>query len=208
MTQDAFVEHIKSFTSRGVIVQREESYQVSPIPLAVVLATNRLTLIKDKIPPFFLGAPQRLKASLLRRWRWLDTSQEAKAFARTLLTADYMGNLEALNTEWGSECLDHLVHVEPDFAMATIHRVFDGLSAEELHQVREGRRHLVWALEKLAFRKESFDGAATLLRRLAASETEGDISNNATGQFTQLYQLYLSGTEAPLRRDSSSSTRG
>jgi hypothetical protein len=197
MTQDAFVEHIKSFTSRGVIVQREESYQVSPIPLAVVLATNRLTLIKDKIPPFFLGAPQRLKASLLRRWRWLDTSQEAKAFARTLLTADYMGNLEALNTEWGSECLDHLVHVEPDFAMATIHRVFDGLSAEELHQVREGRRHLVWALEKLAFRKESFDGAATLLRRLAASETEGDISNNATGQFTQLYQLYLSGTEAP-----------
>jgi hypothetical protein len=81
--------------------------------------------------------------------------------------------------------------------MATIHRVFDGLSAEELHQVREGRRHLVWALEKLAFRKESFDGAATLLRRLAASETEGDISNNATGQFTQLYQLYLSGTEAP-----------
>ncbi|MDH5195100.1 MAG: hypothetical protein OEW32_15545 [Nitrospira sp.] len=197
MTQDAFVEHINSFTSRGIIVQREESYQVSPIPLAVVLATDRLKLIKEKLLSFFLEAPLRLKISLLRRLRWLDTSQEAKAFARTLLTFDYLGNLETLNTEGGAECLDHLVHVDPDLVMATIHRVFDGLNSAELHQVSEGRRYLVWALEKLAFRKETFDGAATLLRRLAASETEGDISNNATGQFTQLYQLYLSGTEAP-----------
>jgi hypothetical protein len=81
--------------------------------------------------------------------------------------------------------------------MTTIQRIFGELNADDLKQVTSGRRHLVWALERLAFRKASFDAAAALLRRLAASETEGDISNNATGQFTQLYQLYLSGTEAP-----------
>jgi len=198
MTQDSFVERIKSFTSRGVVAQRDDSVQVTPIPLAAALGANRLELLsKDKLLDFFLRAPETLKNGLLRRLRWLDTSAEAKWLAQTLLAADCMGNLPTLNTNWGAECLDHLVHVDPDLVMTTVQRVFGELTADELQQVREGRRHLVWALEKLAFRKESFDGAASLLRRLAASETEGDISNNATSQFTQLYQLYLSGTEAP-----------
>jgi hypothetical protein len=34
------------------------------------------------------------------------------------------------------------------------------------------------------------------LRRLGAAETEERIGNNASGQFKQLYQLYLSGTDA------------
>ena len=80
--------------------------------------------------------------------------------------------------------------------MATIDRVFGGRTNDELRVVADGRRHLVWALEKLAFRENSFDSAATLLRRLAAAETEERISNNASGRFKQLYQLYLSGTEA------------
>jgi hypothetical protein len=59
------------------------------------------------------------------------------------------------------------------------------------------RRHLVWALEKLVFRKESFSRAATLLRKLAAAETEDNIVNNASGLFKGLFHIYLSGTEAP-----------
>ncbi|MDO8356198.1 MAG: hypothetical protein Q7U76_07400 [Nitrospirota bacterium] len=198
MTQDALVEHSKSFFSRGVVVQRGDFVQVAPIPLAASLGSTRLSLLPERrLLAFFLEAPDSLKTSLLRRMKWLDTSAEAKAFARSLLAADCLGNLAILNTESGAECLDHLVHVDPDLVMVTIQRVFGGLADDELQQVRAGRRHLVWALEKLAFRKESFDGAAMLLRRLAASETEGNISNNATGQFKQLYQLYLSGTEAP-----------
>ena len=89
------------------------------------------------------------------------------------------------------------MHVDPDLAMATIHRVFGKLSNEELQGIESGRRYLVWALAKLAFRKESFDSAATLLRRLAASDAESNIFKSATSQFTQLYQMFLSGTEAP-----------
>lgn len=198
MTHDSFIERIKSFSPRGVIIERDEFVQVSPIPLAASLAAKRLALLShDKLLSFFLDAPRSLTNALLHRLRRLDTCEEAKAFARTLLAANRMGNLPTLNTDEGAECLDNLVHVVPDLAMATLQRVFAELTADELEGVTDGRRHLVWALEKLAFRKASFDGAAALLRRLAASETEGDISNNATGQFTQLYQLYLSGTEAP-----------
>lgn len=198
MTHDSFIERIKSFSPRGVVIQRDDSVQVSPIPLAASLAAKRLTLLPvERLLTFFFDAPESLRNNLLRRLRWLDTSGDAKAFARALLAADRMGNLPILNTNGGAECLDNLVHVVPDVAMTTIQGVFGELTAEELKQVTLGRRYVVWALEKLAFRKASFDSAATLLRRLAASETEGDISNNATGQFSQLYQLYLSGTEAP-----------
>ena len=195
---DKFVEYLLSFKSRGILTRRGDYLQVGPIPLAAWLSARRLSLLQDgKLFSFFMKAPQSLKSSLLRRLRWLDTSAQAKDFVRELLSAENLGNLDALNTDFGAECLDRLVHVDPDFAMATMDRVFGSLTTEQLKAVGEGRRHLVWALEKLVFRKQSFDRAATLLRRLAAAETEDGISNNASGQFKQLYQLYLSGTEAP-----------
>jgi hypothetical protein len=198
MTHDEFVEGIKSFKSRGIVIQRADFVQATPIPLAASLAAHRLSFLSaNRLAAFFLEAPDRLKRSLLRRLRWLDTSPDAKAFARKLLDAKCLGNFTTLNTDFGAECLDHLVHVDPDLAMATIDRVFGKLRSEELQSVESGRRYLVWALAKLAFRKESFDGAATLLRRLAASDEEGNIFKNATSQFTQLYQLFLSGTESP-----------
>ena len=197
ITQDTFVEHIKSFSSRGVVLKRGDYVQVAPIPLAASLGANRLALLPtNSLVDFFLDATGSLRNSLLRRMRWLDTSPEAKAFAQSLLAANCLGNLATLNTNSGAEHIDHLVHVDPDLVMITIQRVLGSLTPEELQQVNAGRRHLVWALEKLVFRHESFDTAATLLRRLAASETEQTISNNATGQFIHLYQIYLSGTEA------------
>ncbi|PKN63133.1 MAG: hypothetical protein CVU57_20940 [Deltaproteobacteria bacterium HGW-Deltaproteobacteria-15] len=197
MTKDEFVEGIKSFRSRGIITERGDFVQVSPIPLAAALGANRLSVLPNgRLAAFFTLAPERLKKSLLQRMRWLDTHDEAKDFARRILDPAYMGNLQILNTDPGAECLDRLVHVDPDLAMATIQRAFGELDDEGLKAIDAGRRNLVWALEKLAFRKETFEGAATLLRRLAACETETRISNNATGQFKQLYQLYLSGTEA------------
>jgi hypothetical protein len=198
VSEDTFVEHIKSFRSRGVVTERGDFAQVTPIPLAARLGIHRISLIaRPKLMEFFANAPARLRGSLLRRMRWLDVSPEARTFARKLLSPDCLGNLTTLNTDFGADCLDRLVHVDPDSAMATIQRVFGSLSYEELLGVNGGRRHLVWALEKLAFRKESFDSAASLLRRLAAAEVENRIGNNATGQFTQLFQLHLSGTQAP-----------
>jgi hypothetical protein len=196
MTFDTFVEHVKSFKNRGVIVLRGDFAQVQPIPLAARLATTQLGLFPDgKLIAFFLGAPRNIQQAMLRRIRWLDTVPEIKAFACTLLEGAF-GSFEALNTDFGAQVLDQLVHVEPDLAMLTIDRAFGSLAIPELRQVKDGRRHLVWALEKLAFRKDTFERAARLLRRLGAAEIESRISNNAAGQFKGLYTLYLSGTEA------------
>ncbi|WP_125483258.1 hypothetical protein [Caballeronia choica] len=198
MTQDQFVEGIKSFNERGILIKRGDYIQIAPVPLAAALAARRLTLMTDgKIESFFLAGPERLKKSLLSRMKWLDNSPFAREFARRMLSAECLGNLEVLQTDFGADCLNRFVHVDPQLVMVAIQRVFGGLDFEGLKGLGAGRRHLVWALEKLAFRKESFDAAATLLRRLATVETETRISNNATGQFQQLFQLYLAGTEAP-----------
>lgn len=196
MSEDAFVEHVRSFGSRGVVVERGDFVQVQPIPLAARLAAQRLARLPEgKLASFFAQAPPNIQKSLLRRLRWLDTSNVAQEFAEQLLKENCLGNLAALNTDFGAECLDLLVHVTPDVAMTTIDRVFGHLSVDELLSVGDGRRHLLWALEKLVFRRDSFEPAATLLRRLAVAETEDHIGNNATGQFKQLFQIYLCGTE-------------
>jgi hypothetical protein len=194
---DVFVEHVKSFKNRGIVIQRGDFVQVQPIPLAASLGAARLPLFADgKLVSFFKGAPPELKKSLLARFRWLDATVEAKDFAAKLLAHDVYGNFETINTEFGSQLIDQLVHVAPDLVISTINRVFGSSSAEHLSAVEPGRRHLVWALEKLVFRRSSFEPAARLLRKLGAAETEGRISNNASGQFKGLFRLYLSGTEA------------
>jgi hypothetical protein len=197
MSFETFVEHIKSFRTRGIIVFRGDFVQIQPIPLAARLAASRLELLPDgKLLAFFNDAPAGLQKSLLKRIRWLDTVAEARALAANLLRPEMLGNYEVLNTDKGSEALDQLVHVDPDCAMATIDEVFGALSVEQLAHVIGGRRHLVWALEKLTFRKRTFERAARLLRRLGAAEIEERIGNNAAGQFKGLFHLYLSGTEA------------
>lgn len=197
MSLDAFVEHIKSFKSRGVVIQRGDFVQVQPIPLAARLGVERLQLLPDgKLISFFYGETPELKKSLLARIRWLDSAPEARDFAATLLAQDAFGNFETINTELGSEVIDRLAHVAPDLVMTTVDRLFGNSTIEELAVVKNGRRHLVWALEKLVFRKNSFERAARLLRKLGAAETEDHIGNNAAGQFKGLYRLYLSGTEA------------
>ncbi|MER9697013.1 hypothetical protein [Mesorhizobium sp. M0146] len=197
MTAEQFVDLILSFKQRGIIETRGSYFQVLPIPLAARLGASRLgRLSSDALVRIFSDAPEELKASLLKRMRWLDTSPTAKAFASALLSPEGVGNLAALNTEFGAKCFDRLVHVDPDRAAATIDRVLFPLSHGELQAIRDGRNYLVWALQKLAFRKESFDRSAVLLRRLAATEVDNGHSTGAGETFKQLYQLHLSGTEA------------
>ena len=82
MGEDTFIEAIKSFRPRGIIVQRGDFVQVQPIPLAARLAAQRLLLLPDgKLGAFFKEASRELRMSVLRRMRWLDTSPAAQAAA-------------------------------------------------------------------------------------------------------------------------------
>ena len=57
---------------------------------------------------------------------------------------------------------------------------------ETLLRFTEGRRNVIWALQKIAVWKDSFAGAAKLLLALGEAENE-TYSNNASGTFAELF---------------------
>jgi len=196
-TGDEMYEHLAEASKHHIVDRRNRFFIAQPLPIAVFLGTRRLDLLRvTSILQFIENAPQNLLLSFLSQWRHFDVSKTAVAVTERLLSRDgKFGSLEVLNTDFGSQCLDALVHVSPDAVLDAVNHVFFSLTVDELKDVKGGRRHLVWALEKLAFRKKSFPIAARLLMRLAAAENE-TYGNSATGLFKGFFQLRLCGTEA------------
>jgi hypothetical protein len=196
-TGDEMYEHLAKASRHQIVERRGRYFSVQPPPIAAFLGARRLDLLRLKtILHFIESAQPDLLISFLTQLGHFHSSKTAIALTERLLAwGGWLGSLESLNTELGSKCLDALVHVSPDTVVDTVSRVFGVLSVDDLAHVKDGRRYLVSALEKLVFRKQSFHVAARLLMRLAAAENE-NWSNNAKGLFEQLFQLYLSGTEA------------
>jgi hypothetical protein len=194
-----FQDQIVAFSDRGIIQRRGRFIRVEPLPVALRLASdwwkgrspqNVRTLIDT--------VRSEMVESMCEQLRLLSHLDKAKTIAADLCgDSAPFGSAEVLNTETGSRCFRALVEVNPEATLLALERVFGGLSAEQLRSVDQGRREIVWALERLVFRKETFARAARLLLVFATAETER-WSNNATGQFLQLFHAYLPGTEASL----------
>ncbi|NMM46515.1 hypothetical protein HH303_18635 [Rhodospirillaceae bacterium KN72] len=189
---------VQRFERRQLIQRRGDFVQVLPKPLALRLAGERWAEIHpDDAKSWFGGAmPERLQAMLCDQLAKLDFHPSAKALVEELCgPTGPFSDPEVLNTEAGSRCFRSLVETNPQAALNGIEIAYGSWTPEQLLNVVDGRRNLIWALEKLCFRRETFHSAATLLLAFAAAENES-WSNNATGQFVHLYQLVLSGTEA------------
>ncbi|MEO1035250.1 MAG: hypothetical protein AAFX44_06785 [Pseudomonadota bacterium] len=198
VTDDKFHRVLKHFESRKIVQRRGRFIQVQPIPLALRLASDwwRSTpeetatrIFKDDLPPGMVEA-------VCEQLRMLDFVVEAREIAASLCGEHGpFGKAEVLNTERGSECFRSLSETNPAAAMGALTRVYSNCSTQQLLEVGPGRRNIIFALEKLVFRDALFTDAARLLLSFAAAENE-TWGNNATGQFLQLFQMYLAGTEA------------
>lgn len=183
------------FTDTGVVHRQGDYAEVQPFPLAMRLANMWLeTRPVGALESLFRSLDEDLKLRIVGRLRWVSWSEKVRVFAQALIKEALPG-LADFDTEFGSKLLDRFVHLAPDNTMDHLHGLLGDKSIDELRSFESGRRYVLWALEKLVFRHQSFVPAARLLLRLAAAETE-TWSNNATGQFKSLFQLKLSGTEA------------
>ena len=94
-----------------------------------------------------------------------------------------------------AEVLSSLAEIDSEIVVARIGRCLDGVG--DLSRVRgDARRHLVWALEKIAFHPDTFEDGARLLLRLAVAKNETWSKNNATCQFKELFPILLGNTAA------------
>lgn len=108
-----------------------------------------------------------------------------------------INRIEFINSKTGSEIINNLVEVNPIETATGLLNTLSKRSSNELFELKIGRRNLVWALEKLAFRRETFSTAADILLLLAKAENE-KLGNNSTQQLIELFQVMLAGTQAPL----------
>jgi len=186
---------------RTLLEKRGYYHSVIPEPIAVTLAAEWW---EETSFDFVYTVLEELKKSellvpMMDRLRTMDQSERAKNIvSKAWGPGGPFSTAEVLNTELGSRLFRSVVEVNPIATSEALSYTYDGYSTAELkEQVRPGRRNIVWALEKLAFRAITFTEAVRMLMRLAAAENE-NFANNATGQLMQLFHIQLPGTEADL----------
>lgn len=201
VTKQEFYATIVDLKRRmGILKQSRYSYYVVPEPLAANLAAEWITSFNPhEILPFAIKLKESgLLDPFCERLTSLNQISKAKSIVDFLLSeGSPFSTAEELNTDTGSRIFRSLVEVNPEASIKVLNKLYYCQPKDFLLKVDKGRKNLVWAIEKLCFRKEVFEDAAKILMGFAVAENE-TIANNATNQFYQLFHIYLPGTEADL----------
>lgn len=186
---------------------------VRPFPLAVWLTSewfkdvcNTSSNFKDfiesvkKQPAYVQNA---ISEGFCMHIQQMSGNKDAFNMVNKLVNTDVNNpffNEETLCSGLGSKLFLAMCTVNPAAIAANLRRV---LGCKDIKWLKEhfdgdGRRNVVWALERLCFAHESYGDAVVMMARLAIAENE-DIGNNATGQLIQLFHIALAGTEVNLK---------
>jgi hypothetical protein len=203
----SFIEVVEHYIKRQIFEYRGRYLAMRPFPLAISLAQewfathtpqNFLSLIEDIAK---LTEPDRtnLSNSLAEQMGYLGYDEKAVYIVDKIVGIENpFDNAEVLNTELGSRLFRSFVEVNPIAVSQNFNRQFSNKTTEELLKVEAGRRNIVWTLEKLCFYKRTFSESSKILFAFGVAENE-HFSNNATGQFLHLFNIFLAGTEANLK---------
>lgn len=204
-----FKDTINEYSNRQLVEKEGYCVRVRPRPLAEWLTENWLVkygecvadVIEEinQLPP---SLSHRLFRALNNRIKEMQTSPSAHSLF-DLLNDPETGsfhNERIAFSKAGSQLFLSMGMVSPVMVAKNLNELITNKSIEWLQNEMDSdaRRNLVWALENICMDENAFLDGAKCLARLAVAENE-DISNNATGQFLQLFHLYLSGTQADLK---------
>ncbi|KJG05897.1 hypothetical protein UB33_11055 [Photobacterium angustum] len=189
---------LRTFTSRQIINRAGRYARLVPKPLALTLASEWWEEASyDRQKQLIDSLPDSLMQSFCIQASYLDEQQSVQRFSGRLFGGQSpFVQAEELLTERGSKLFRAFVEVNPESTSDALYRVLSEYSLEQLQAIDgDTRRNLVWALEKLCFHADVFEKSAWCMLLLASAENES-WSNNATGMFSQLFRVHLSGTQA------------
>lgn len=184
---------------RGIVSRRGRYLYPTPDILANYLTRNTIrSMGGTSLNELFGGMHEGAQRSIIERLRQLgDDPGMRESVIEIVGDPSFFRRPEDLNDTSRTHFLRLLAPVFPDVALDALDRTLGSASREELLNFADGgRREVVWMLEELAWWREYFDRAAKLLLRLAWAENE-TYANNATGIWSQLFQVWLGGTAAP-----------
>lgn len=197
----AFCEETIDKLKARKILQGEEKLYLTPKVLHVWLwarwwrkyqhALDVTEIVKD--------LPYSLAEAFYGMFEYSARSPVARSTLRDLFgESGPLRDPDALGTENGSRLFHALSRADPHAATGHLERTMGKWTGAELHSFTEGRRHVIYGLERIMFEPDLFVRGGRLLRALAEAENE-EWANNATGTFCDMFSLgtgYLSNTRA------------
>ena len=182
---------------RGVARRRGGCVTLQPRPIALHLAECKWRdWSKDEWEAILGGnVSPDLKVGAAKQLALLNTTEVAQQVVEHVCRNEGpFDGIGGIVQPSHTEVLSALAEIDTSLVAERIGRSLRHFP--DLDMVRgDVRRDLVWALEKIAFRTDSFDEGAHLLLRLALAENEA-YANNATGQFVGLFPVILGNTAA------------
>jgi DNA-binding transcriptional regulator YiaG len=190
---------------RGVVQTRGRLVTVQPLPVALALAQRQWqqwgTERWDEVLTGTL--PAHLRVNAARRLSLLNAKSPSGKGAVAIDVVRHVcrlgGPLDSvpkLSEQGATEVVAQLAEVDTESVVTLIEHAINGLSADQLRSIEgDVRRHLCWALQKIAFVPATFERGAFLLLRLAVAENE-TWSNNSTGMFRALFPVLGGDTAA------------
>lgn len=203
-----FHETCTHFLKREIFERKGRFIGLRPFPLAMSLAqewlepctADRLLNVINSISRLEEPDRKNLAEAMAEQMKYLGYNDKAISIIDKIVgSGSPFDNAEVLNSELGSRLFRSFVEVNPIAVSKNLTRNFSVKSKQELLEIRNGRRNLIWVLEKLCFDKRTFTESVKILYAFAIAENE-TWSNNATGQLLQLFKVYLAGTEADLQK--------
>jgi len=199
-----FDEVIAKYLKCTILEKRGRQIGIRPTPLAMYLVSEWLNCCSTERMLAVVKAIQYseinkvLVAGFHNQFKYMGFNTNAREMLNKLMGTDSpFGSAEVLNTEVGSHLFRTFVEVNPIAVSELLIRVLGSMSIESLKSIDEGRRNLVWTIEKLCFDNNTFQNGAYLMMRMGLAENE-TWANNATGEFVRIFPLYLPATSASL----------
>ena len=188
ITLDKFEDIIYQLRERRIL-QGGAILYITPKALHIKLWTqwwerhHRLFTIEV----FTQDLPEELVECFYEMFQYAAESEAASRIVEGLLGPNGPFHNDAnLRTRLGSRFFLALTEANPKSALRCLMRTIGTWDKETLLHFTEGRRNVVWSLEKIAMWGELFVDAARLLLALGEAENE-DWSNNASGVFVGLF---------------------
>ena len=152
-----FKELVKHYQKREIFEKKGRYLSLRPFPLAILLAQEWFeNTDKEKFYEIIkeiqeLDSPHDtiLIDSLSEQLKYLKYSDNAKQIIETIVGENSpFDSTEVLNTELGSRLFRSFVEVNPVAISDNLYRQFNNKKTEELLEFKEGRRNIIWTLEK------------------------------------------------------------
>lgn len=202
--KNLFKEVVANGINQQIIEHRSAWINVRPSVLAVWLLEDWYKSCDDKrlaaIAHDLVNAPtgKLLIESFGKRFSDMPESPSAqKLVAEITKAGGSFRSEDVVCSDMGSRLFLAMATVNPVAVSECLYACLFNKESDWLKENIQGdiRRNYIWALEKLCFRKESFDEATQVLAKLAVAENE-TWGNNASGNFSQLFHIALAGTQA------------